>query len=67
MDAAGDRTDGGHTERGEDQHPEARQESFDFLGYTFGPHHYREGWPLVFGASPSKKSVHASRQKWEKS
>src|SRR6202049_2497133 len=26
---------------------EARKESFDFLGYTFGPHHYRKDGTLV--------------------
>jgi len=28
---------------------DARQERFDFLGYSFGPHHYRKGRSLVFG------------------
>lgn len=35
----------------------AREESFDFLGYTFGPHHYRKDGHWYLGASPSKKSV----------
>ena len=35
---------------------EARQESFDFLGYTFGPHRYRKDGHWYLGASPSKKS-----------
>jgi RNA-directed DNA polymerase len=35
----------------------ARQERFDFLGYTFGPHHYRKDGHWYLGASPSKKSV----------
>jgi len=40
----------------------ARQERFDFLGYTFGPHRYKDGhWYL--GASPSKKSIKRIRQK----
>ena len=36
---------------------DARQESFDFLGYTFGPHRYRKDGRWYLGASPSKKSV----------
>lgn len=36
---------------------DARHESFDFLGYTFGPHHYRKDGHWYLGASPSKKSV----------
>ena len=36
---------------------DARTESFDFLGYTFGPHHYRKDGHWYLGASPSKKSV----------
>ena len=35
----------------------ARQEHFDFLGYTFGPHHYRKDGHWYLGASPSDKSV----------
>jgi RNA-directed DNA polymerase len=35
----------------------ARQERFDFLGYTFGPHHSRQDGHWYLGASPSKKSV----------
>ena len=43
----------------------ARQQRFDFLGYTFGPHCCKEGWPLVFGerrrrAWPSISSGHGS-------
>jgi len=41
----------------------ARQESFDFLGYTFGPQHYRKDGHWYLGASPSKKSVARLRQK----
>jgi len=41
---------------------QARKESFDFLGYTFGMHRSWKGfWYL--GASPSKKSVGRLRQK----
>ena len=36
---------------------DARRERFDFLGYTFGPHHYRKDGHWYLGASPSKKSV----------
>ena len=35
---------------------DARRESFDFLGYSFGPHCYRKDGHGI-GASPSKKSV----------
>jgi RNA-directed DNA polymerase len=35
----------------------ARHERFDFLGYSFGPHHYRKDGHWYLGASPSKKSV----------
>jgi len=36
---------------------DARQERFDFLGYTFGPHWYVPKNHRYLGASPSKKSV----------
>jgi RNA-directed DNA polymerase len=36
---------------------DARQEHFDFLGYSFGPHYYRKDGHWYLGASPSKKSV----------
>ncbi len=36
---------------------DARQESFDFLGYTFGPQVFRKDGHRYLGASPSKKSV----------
>jgi RNA-directed DNA polymerase len=32
---------------------EARRERFDFLGYRFGPHHYRKDGHWYLGASPS--------------
>jgi len=35
----------------------ARQERFDFLGYTFGPHYSRRTGREYIGYSPSKKSV----------
>lgn len=41
----------------------ARRESFDFLGYTFGPHRLRKNGQVYLGASPSKKSVSRLRQK----
>ncbi len=36
---------------------DARQERFDFLGYSFGPHYYRKDGHWYLGASPSKTSV----------
>ena len=36
---------------------DARRERFDFLGYSFGPHHYRKDGHWYLGASPSKKSI----------
>jgi len=42
---------------------EGRQESFDFLGYTFGPQRYRKDGHWYLGASPSKKSVARLRRK----
>ena len=41
----------------------ARQESFDFLGYRFGPHRYRKDGHWYLGASPSKKSVRRLKEK----
>jgi RNA-directed DNA polymerase len=43
----------------------ARVERFDFLGYTFGPHHSMRTGREYIGYSPSKKSVAGSRRKWE--
>jgi RNA-directed DNA polymerase len=42
---------------------EARRERFNFLGYTFGPHHYRKDGHWYLGASPSQKSVARLRDK----
>ena len=42
---------------------EARRESFDFLGYTFGPQRYWRNGRRYMGASPSKKSVARLRRK----
>jgi RNA-directed DNA polymerase len=35
----------------------ACQERFDFLGYSFGPHHFPKNGQRYLGASPSKKSL----------
>ncbi len=35
----------------------ARQERFDFLGYSFGPHRYKTNGKWYLSASPSKKSM----------
>ena len=40
----------------------ARKESFNFLGYTFGPHHNRKTGYRYLGASPSKKAVARFKQ-----
>jgi RNA-directed DNA polymerase len=42
---------------------DARQEGFDFLGYTLGPQHYRKDGHWYLGASPSKKSVQRIKTK----
>jgi len=42
---------------------QARQESFHFLGYTFGPHCFEKTGRWYLGASPSKKSVARIKQK----
>jgi len=42
---------------------QARKESFNFLGYTFGPHRYKKDGHWYLGASPSKKSVARIKQK----
>ena len=42
---------------------DARTEQFDFLGYSFGPHHYRKDGHWYLGASPSKKSVARLKRK----
>jgi RNA-directed DNA polymerase len=41
----------------------ARQERFDFLGYTFGPHVNRITGRAYIGYSPSQKSVRRIREK----
>jgi RNA-directed DNA polymerase len=42
---------------------DARQERFDFLGYTFGPHINPRGGDRYIGYSPSQKSVSRIKQK----
>ena len=42
---------------------QARQESFSFLGYTFGPHRYKKGGRWYLGASPSKKALARIKEK----
>src|SRR6516162_2493761 len=41
----------------------ARQERFDFLGYSFGPHRYKANGCWYLGASPSKKSMQRFKMK----
>jgi RNA-directed DNA polymerase len=41
----------------------ARQERFDFLGYTFGPYCYRKDGHWYLGTGPSKKSIARVRQR----
>jgi len=41
----------------------ARQERFDFLGYSFGPHRYKANGHWYLSASPSKKSVQRLKTK----
>jgi len=41
----------------------ARQESFNFLGYTFGPHRYKKDGRWYLGASPSKKALARIKEK----
>src|SRR6266850_4345731 len=42
---------------------DARQERFDFLGYSFGPHRYKANGRWYLSASPSKKSVQRLKTK----
>jgi RNA-directed DNA polymerase len=41
----------------------ARQERFDFLGYSFGPHRYKADGKWYLSASPSKKSMQRFKTK----
>jgi RNA-directed DNA polymerase len=45
---------------------DGRRESFDFLGYTFGPQYYRKDGHWYLGARPSQKSVARLRRKVRK-
>ena len=50
VDAVGDDPHRADAQRDQDVHPErTRSESFDFLGYTFGPDALSERWSLVSG------------------
>ena len=42
---------------------DARQERFNFLGYSFGPHWFKSNGKWYLGASPSKKSVQRLKTK----
>jgi RNA-directed DNA polymerase len=42
---------------------DARRERFDFLGYSFGPHCFKQEGRWFPGASPSKKSVQRLKDK----
>ena len=42
---------------------DARHERFDFLGYSFGPHCFRQKGQWFLGASPSKKSIQRIKDK----
>jgi RNA-directed DNA polymerase len=42
---------------------DARQERFDFLGYSFGPHRYKANGAWYLSASPSKKSMRRLKMK----
>jgi len=42
---------------------DARQERFDFLGYSFGPHCFRQTGRRYIGASPSRKSVQRLKER----
>jgi RNA-directed DNA polymerase len=41
----------------------ARQQRFDFLGYSFGPHRYKANGKWYLSASPSKKSMQRFKTK----
>jgi len=41
----------------------ARREHFDFLGYTFGPEHFRKDGHWYLAAQPSKKAVQRLKDK----
>ncbi len=62
MDARGARAAGIDPARKEDECPEGLSESFDFLGYTFGPHSSMRTGREYIGYSPSQKSVARSKE-----
>jgi hypothetical protein len=41
----------------------ARQERFDFLGYSFGPHRFKANGKWYLSASPSEKSIQRLKTK----
>ena len=45
---------------------DARRERFDFLGYAFGPHHFRKDGHWYLGASPSRKSIQKIKDKLDR-
>lgn len=51
------------TERGQDRIRRARKERFDFLGYIFGPHHFRKDGQRYLYASLSRESIARLKQK----
>ena len=63
MDEGGDDEARADTQRGKTSLKNARQERFDFLGYSFGPHRYKGNGKWYLGASPSKKSVQRLKTK----
>ena len=57
MDEGGDDQARVDDQRGKTSLRNARQERFDFLGYSFGAHRFEANGNWYLGASPSKKSV----------
>ncbi|WP_291715757.1 group II intron maturase-specific domain-containing protein [Bradyrhizobium sp.] len=57
MDEGGDDQAWADTQRVKTSLRNARQERFDFLGYSFGVHWFEANGKRYLGASPSKKSV----------
>src|SRR5271166_3665761 len=43
---------------------DARQEHFDFLGYSFGPQHYRKDGHWYLGRARHRRACNASRSAW---
>ena len=44
---------------------EARQESFSFLGYTFGPQRYKKDGHWYWEQARRRRRWHASRKRWD--